>query len=509
MNIKDKLEQSAREYYTGEKPTFTDEQYDHLASKHDVGVGYTPINKTTRHHPHRMYSLFKHYQYDQFYDAISKMNDTSNIFTLKMDGLAISIQYKKGKYAGSTTRGNGTDGVVIDELIEKLISHPDAKIPHTLPVDEDVEVHGELYMTYASLDELHSVFGAGEGGYANPRMAVSAIVNANNTDLIEFASFMPYRIYREIPIATYSDEIEMLTLFGFDTAPLCMLELSPLPTKDELNYILRYHFAKETRYPSDGVVVRVNNNALAQRLGHTAKAPKYAYALKASLGHHQSAILNFIYTLDTKGNIRVVADIFPVDINGTKVSRVNLGTLATVVGKGYHIDDEIAVHLKGHAIPSISGVTSKSPSPRAHITHCPSCNSELVNHKCTGGAKCPGTVDAVKRLLYSRLSGGKNTITDVSEIHEFKDFFTKTKLKKKYFNNVPEAEITNERIIRDIMTALSYGEVYTIVSHIGSSDCHLPTSAMQDLLDNPDRLYLPSSFIQSFFEDWLEFVSIR
>lgn len=309
-----KLEQflntASRAYYAGQ-PIITDEQFDKLAES----VGYSAVGArpsgSTEKHMYQMYSLQKYYE-DEGKRPLEGYQDLS--MTVKLDGAAISLLYVNGELVRALTRGDGSEGQIITD---KILAHK-GLVPHTIPVTGIYQITGEIVAPKHIENARNYAAGA-----------------LNLKDLEEFKtraiSFFAYGIQPSL-CPTFDQDLDVLRTFGFSVI-----------SDGELDKI----------YPCDGIVFRVNDNAVFQSLGYTAKHPRGAYARKERAEHVETKLLDVEWQVGKSGKVTPVAILEPVMIGDAVVSRATLNNPGFIEMLDLQLGDTVAVIRSGEIIPCI------------------------------------------------------------------------------------------------------------------------------------------------------------
>lgn len=302
------LNHASRMYYGG-TPIISDAVFDQLADS----AGYTSVGAkeygNVEKHLYRMYSLQKYYE-DQGEAPLREYNTSVSV---KLDGAAISVLYVDGHLVRVLTRGDGIEGTVItDKFINSNI------IPLEIKHTGIVQITGEIVAPKHIPNSRNYAAGA-----------------LNLKDLEEFKtkaiSFFAYGVYPSIK-DTYDEDMKYLKRMGFGTI------------KDgDLDQI----------YPSDGIVFRVNSNAIFNEMGFTSKHPKGAYARKERQEAVETTILAVEWSTGRSGRVTPVAILEPVMIGDKLVSRATLNNLGFIEALDLRIGDTIALRLAGMIIPEV------------------------------------------------------------------------------------------------------------------------------------------------------------
>ena len=304
------LDQASQTYYAG-TPTISDQVFDQLADS----CGYNKIGAVAHgkkaKHLYPMYSLQKFYEDEGKADPLAGLDVTTSI---KLDGAAISLLYINGTLVQALTRGDGVEGQVItDKMYE-----------HGSLVPLNIELTGTIQITGEIVAPLH---------VENSRNYAAGSLNLK--DLDEFKTraieFFAYQITPSLD-PTWSGDMRVLKQLGFNT-------------------VLEPELAKI--YPSDGIVVRLNNNHQFEQMGYTSKHPRGAYARKVRAEHVETTLLGVEWQVGKSGKVTPIAILEPVYIGDALVSRATLNNPGFIEQLDLQLGDRVAVIRAGEIIPCI------------------------------------------------------------------------------------------------------------------------------------------------------------
>ncbi len=403
------IEQANYEYYTLDNPTLTDREYDNLMSELlDIENRYPEIKRADSpsekiggevisefqkvNHKVPLFSIadvFNESEIVGFIERISKEFPNANyVCELKIDGLAVSIQYEKGVFKRAATRGNGTVGEDISHNVKTIKS-----IPMRLNKDVDLEVRGEIYMPLSSFNKLNEEREKnGEPLFQNPRNAAAGSIRqldstiAKKRGLDAFFYHVP-----ETDKQTHYEALEDLKEYGLTVNPNIKLVHNLEEILDYINYWTEHRF--ELPYDIDGIVIKVNNIAMQRELGATAKYPRWVIAYKFPAEEVKTKLTNIICTVGRTGQITPNAVFDPVKIMGSTVRRATLHNEQYIKDKNLLIGDNILVRKAGDVIPEVVGpVTKDRTGTEVEFKmpeHCPICNTKLIRSESGIDLKCP------------------------------------------------------------------------------------------------------------------------
>ena len=300
---------------------------------------------------------------------------------LKIDGLAISLVYKKGVFVKGSTRGNGIIGEDITENLKTIKA-----IPLRLSEPIDVEVRGECYMPKDSFLKLNKAREEqGQTVFANPRNAAAGSLrqlDTKETAKRNLSVFMYYLMEPEkFGITTQSQALAQLKAWGFkvNEEAIVASEMSEIDA-----YIDEYH-AKRAKlaYEIDGIVIKADPFAIHAEVGNTVKVPRWAIAYKFPPDEQETIVREIEWTVGRTGVVTPTAVMDPVTLAGTVVSRASLHNPDYLKQKDIRLGDTVKLHKAGDIIPEISEVVlAKRPAssePYVIPKECPECGAKLVH----------------------------------------------------------------------------------------------------------------------------------
>ena len=415
--LKAVLWENSRKYYVENAPTMSDYEYDQLMHElEDLErryPEYATLDSPTRRvgsdleagfakYPHKypMLSLGNTYsigEVEEFAERASRTLDIPYTWCceLKFDGTAICLTYRHGKLFRALTRG---DGVVGDDVTANALRI--ANIPETLQGNgwpEEFEIRGEVLMPYDSFERLNREREANEDQpFANPRNAASGSLKLQDPEEVVKRGLMCtlYHIPTgQVDYPTHDEALRAAQSWGLpvsDERRLCH-DIEEIEA-----YIAHWDTArKQLPYPTDGIVIKINEMDAQRRLGYTAKCPRWAVAYKFKAEEALTPILSIDYQVGRTGAVTPVANLDPVFLSGTMVKRATLVNEDQMNMLDIHEGDWVYVEKGGEIIPKITGVEESKRAPGAQRPPfpkvCPDCGTPLV--KPEGEAKwfCPNT----------------------------------------------------------------------------------------------------------------------
>ena len=402
------LNRYAYEYYTKDAPSVSDSEYDQLyrelveletahpdeilpeSPTHRVG-GVVLKGFTKYQHQYPLYSLqdaFSREELEAFDQRVRKeFPSISYVCELKIDGLSISLTYENGVLVTGATRGDGSVGEDITENLKRV-----KDIPLVLPEPVNITVRGECYMPRASFDRVNQIRQEnGEPEFANPRNAAAGTLRQLDTKIVAKRNLATF-LYQEVSPTDQSSQegvLEKLARLGFVVNQERVLAEDMEQIWDFIQKVAQLR--EDLPYDIDGVVIKVNDLAVQEELGFTVKAPKWAVAYKFPAEEKEAKILSVDWTVGRTGVVTPTANLTPVQLAGTTVSRATLHNVDYIAEKDIHQNDTVIVYKAGDIIPAVLRVVKDkrvSDQALAIPTHCPSCQSELLHFEDEVALRC-------------------------------------------------------------------------------------------------------------------------
>jgi len=321
------------------------------------------------------------------------------ICELKFDGVALSFWYENGQLTKGVTRGDGTRGDDITANVKTIRSIPLQVNKQHFP--SSFEVRGEGFMPISSFEKINEEkLAKGDAPLANPRNAASGTFKMQDSAEVARRNMDCY-IYsflgNEIPFQTHEEGLLLLNQHGF---PVSQTWKKCQSIEDVLAYINEWD-DKRNNLPlnTDGIVIKINDLGQQERLGYTAKSPRWAIAYKYPSEIAHTTIESLSYQVGRTGNITPVANLQPVYLAGTVIKRASVHNANEIQRLDLHEGDIVFIEKGGEIIPKITGVDLTKRKEHAQAfkfpTTCPECNGELVridgeaNHYCVNETACP------------------------------------------------------------------------------------------------------------------------
>lgn len=407
-------------YYVLNAPEISDQEFDHLMyelqdleARHPeykdpnsptMRVG-SDLNKnfTQMAHKYPMLSLANTYSeadVADFYERVRKGlegEDFEICAELKFDGTSISLTYVDGKLTQAVTRGDGVQGDVVTDNVKTIRS-----IPLVLPSDKEYprefEMRGEVLMPWTVFEDLNRARELREEPlFANPRNAASGTLKLQNSAEVasrKLDAYLYYVLGEQLPHDGHYENLMEARKWGFKISE----HMRKCRTLQEVMGYINYWDTERKNLPvaTDGIVLKVNSARQQQRLGLTAKSPRWAIAYKFQAERACTRLNKVTYQVGRTGAVTPVANLDPVQLAGTVVKRASLHNADIIAGLDLHIGDMVYVEKGGEIIPKIVGVNPDARSQageKVHfISHCPECGAELIRYEGEAAHYCPNDV---------------------------------------------------------------------------------------------------------------------
>ena len=409
MNVKDRideiralLEKYNYEYYVLDNPSVSDAEYDRLMqelillekenpeyqsplspSQRVGGLVQDEFAKVT--HKRMMLSLANAFNEDDLRDFDKKVREITGLdkvtymAEMKIDGLGMSLVYR-GNLQYAATRGNGTTGEDVTANVITIKS-----IPSHIRLNDDFEVRGEVFMPKKSLERLNAQRKeTGESLFANARNAAAGSIRQLDSAIAASRGLDAFWYYfvnaSDFGVRYHSEALKMVDDLGFKTNPerrLCN------GIEEVLKYIDEYTEKRSSlAYDIDGIVIKVDDMALYDKLGYTAKTPRWAIAYKFPPEEVITKLEDIIFTVGRTGKITPNAVLSPVRVAGSVVQRATLHNEDFIIDKDLKIGDYVIIRKAGDVIPEVVGPVKDrrqgNEIPFEMITNCPVCGSPLI-----------------------------------------------------------------------------------------------------------------------------------
>jgi DNA ligase (NAD+) len=311
----------------------------------------------------------------------------------KIDGLSINLTYENGRFVRGATRGDGTEGEDVTANLHTMKSVPDRLAGHAPRL---IEIRGEVFMTKADFLALNqSQAEAGAKVFANPRNAAAGSLRALEPALtasrqLEYSAYF-LLVDGKFHYDSHWESLEELSRMGFKVN---VHRKKCAGLDDVLEFYKNWESKRESlNYEIDGVVIKVDSIRQQERLGWTAKAPRWAIAFKFPAHQEQTVIENIGVQVGRTGTLTPVAHLKAVNIAGVTVTRATLHNEDEIARLGVEIGDTVLVERSGDVIPKVVRVVKqgKDRRPFKMPKHCPVCGGEIVREEGEAASRCINT----------------------------------------------------------------------------------------------------------------------
>lgn len=482
--LQEQLKRANHEYFVLNNPTMSDYDYDlllqeltKLEKKHPEMV--TKDSPTQRvggevsskfnkiRHTKPMLSLGNLFSEEDVIDFDKKIrkvvSDYSYTVDLKIDGLSVSILYQDGYLLRAATRGDGVIGEDITENVKTIRSIP-LKIDYT----DELEVRGEIFMPKKYFDELNEMRASNnKETFRNPRNAAAGTMRQLDPKVVskrKLDAFMHYAI-ADNGINNHYESLQFLKRLGFkinDKTKKCQ-DVSEII--EYINEVEEYRF--NLPYEIDGVVIKVNEFDMYDTIGYTAKYPKWAIAYKFKALEVETILNDITFQIGRTGVVKPVAELEPVMISGSLVSRATLHNEDFCKDRDIHIKDHVIVRKAGEIIPEVLRTLPNKRTgnevPFQMISHCPKCGSELIRKENEADYYCvnpdceakhlEGMIHFASRDAYNIDGLGESILTELYNdgyIHDIADVFEL----KKHYQELIVKENFGEKSVQNLLDAI-------------------------------------------------------
>lgn len=501
-NLSNVIDAYNNEYYNNNESSIDDKEYDTLldtlekmekiypsdsdspTKKVGASIKNSPFKKVD--HNVKMLSLMNTYSKDDLlkYDSgikdILKVDEIEYVLEVKLDGLSISLIYDKGKLVRGLTRGDGTTGEDVTENI-KMINN----IPKTISSKKYIEVRGEIILPRRKLEEINKIQESrGKKLYANCRNLASGTMRQLDPSIVKERGLECYIYqlvnYKDFNVSTHFEAIDMLENLGFPTTGI--FEVYP-NIKKTFRGITFWEKEKDNlRYDTDGMVIKVNKLEYYDKLPASSRYPKYAMAYKFDPEKASTRLIKITNQIGRSGIITPVAELEPVRLSSTIVSRATLHNYAYIKEKDIREGDMVIIKKAAEIIPQIESVDKKyrpdSSKEYEVPTKCPYCDSYLVSFG-NVGLKCSNTFCSEKILQSLVYFCGKDAmdIKGVSNsfisllihmkmIHGIADLYTLKDMKETLYELKGYGENSIDKVLSAIEDSKSK-PLYRIITGLG------------------------------------------
>lgn len=435
------------QYYVLAQPEISDFEYDNLLKElneleENNPQFFDPNSPTQRvgndttlefkqvSHKYPMLSLGNTYSPEEVTDFIQRvqkgLNGEETEFTceLKFDGVAIGLSYNKGILKQAVTRGDGVKGDDVTNNVKTIRSIPLKLSGNDFP--EEFEIRGEILLPHKGFEKINTErIKNNEPPFANPRNAAAGTLKLQKSATVAkrpLDCFLYSILGNYLPFNTHYENLTKAREWGFKVSE----HIKICKGIDEIFEYINYWDKERHKLPfgTDGVVIKVNNYQQQEKLGYTAKSPRWAIAYKFKAEQATTKLLSIQYQVGRTGAITPVANLEPVLLAGTTVKRASLHNSDQIKLLDIHENDTVFVEKGGDIIPKIVGVDKRKRKTGSKeidfIKKCPECGSELIRiegeakHYCPNTAGCPPQIKGRIEHFVSRkamnIGGAEATI---------------------------------------------------------------------------------------------------
>ena len=448
LELRNILDRLAYEYYVLDQPSKSDQEYDRyyqeLVALEDKFPQYRDPNSITQRvggvvldaftkveHKRTMLSLGNAFNLEDlhaFDERVREVVPTARyVVELKIDGLAMSLIYRDGRFVQALTRG---DGVVGEDVTHNVKTIP--SIPMHIPLQGEVEVRGEVYMPNASFQMLNEEREKnGEELFANPRNAAAGSIRQLDSSVAAKRKLDAFWYYfvnaQEYDIHSHEEALQKMSEMHLRVNPLRRV----CARIDEV-----WQFIEEITeqrndlpYAIDGMVIKVDDLDAQNRLGSTVKVPRWAIAYKFPAEEVITKLLDIVVSVGRTGRITPNAVLEPVRVAGTTVSAAQLHNEDMIKEKDIRIHDDVVVRKAGDIIPEVVRPLLERRNHTQEVyhfpTHCPICGSELVRFPEEAAHYCINQ-DCPARVVESMIHFASRDAMDIDTLGDKKiEFFHK------------------------------------------------------------------------------------
>ena len=548
--LREELKRHSYLYYVKDDPEITDYEYDMMMKKlieeeERLGLPIPPDSPSVRvggsavssfakvEHEVPLLSLNDVFSFDELKEFDRRVKedcpDADYDTEIKIDGLSVSLEYKDGLFYRGATRGDGIVGEDVTENLKTIGS-----IPLRLSEPVTLTVRGEVYMpvkNFLSLNEKREE--AGEPLFKNPRNAAAGslrqldpkITASRGLDILIFN----LQKCDEKSFDTHLESLDWLEKLGFKVVPVRTYFKNVVEAISEIEKIGRgdYHL----KFDIDGAVIKVNSLKMREKLGFTAKAPRWAAAYKYPPERKETKLYDITVQVGRTGVLTPTAELDPVFIGGTTVSRATLHNIDFINSKDIRIGDTVILQKAGEIIPEIIGPVkekrTESEVPYSMPEFCPVCGAKVVREegeaavRCSSN-ECPAQLQRNIEHFVSRdamdISGlgpaiiaqmlEKKLIASTADIYSLKkeDIVPLEKLGEKSADNLLSAiEKSKERDLSNLIYALGIrqvgsGAAKSLAAHFKTLD-NLLNAEASELSEVDDFGPVTAESIRDYFSE--------
>lgn len=546
------IRQYNHEYHVLDHPSVSDQEYDRcmqelIQLEHDYPeffdvnspsqqVGGAVLDKFIKvKHDQMMLSLGNVYnkeEVDAFIDRVVKETDLDEFsLELKIDGLAMSLRYDQGQFLRAITRGSGDEGEDVSLNVKTIKS-----IPLKIQYNQPLEVRGEVYLPKAQFDRLNKERRLNqEEEFANPRNAAAGSIRQLDSNIAasrNLDAFWYYLIQGDkMGLSSHTEALNWMKSQGFKVNPYtkrCIGKEEVWNTIEEMSQL-----RQTLPYEIDGIVLKLNSFDGQNKLGFTAKTPRWAVAYKFPAEEVITTLQDIFITIGRTGKVTPNAQLAPVRIAGTSVSFAQLHNEDFINSKDIRINDQVVVRKAGEIIPevvrSLPDRRDGTQSVYVFPTHCPHCDGPLVRDENEAAHYCINTnceARVVESLAHFASRDAMNieglgtktveTLHQAHLLHSIADIYTLNAkrnellslpgFKEKSVDNLLQAiENSKNNSLEKLLTGLGIRQVgekaaRTLASQYENLDLLLNVS-VEELSRIKDIGLITANFIVSYFHE--------
>lgn len=426
IELRKELNQHNYSYYVLDNPSISDQDFDfklkeleelenqYKKENPNIDNSFFELSPTKRvggetnksfkqvEHKYPMLSLSNTYSIEEIEEFVQRTQESLNkeedlewVCELKYDGVAVSLNYKDGKLIQALTRGNGTIGDDITDNVKTIKSIPLELFGDDYP--KEFEIRGEIIFPNKGFEEFNKQrIEQGEEPLANPRNAASGSVKLldpketakRKLDCVLYFILSEDSVFNK---ETHYKRLQKAKTWGFNIPSFIGICKSIEDIRDFIEYWDKERF--NLGFNIDGIVIKLNDSSLWERLGNTAKSPRWTTAYKFKAERKETKLISVEYQVGRTGVITPVANLEPVSLGGTIVRRASLHNSDIMEKLDIRIGDYVYVEKGGEIIPKIIEVNlekrDKDSQKLEYIKHCPECNTLLTKEESEAGHYCP------------------------------------------------------------------------------------------------------------------------
>ena len=500
--LKNEIDFHDNKYHSEDNPIISDFEYDNLCREYDTLINKNPefkflerktvgfqTSKQFQKYNHRkpMISLTNAFSFEDVNDFIERTLKFLNLekdFQIdfmcepKIDGLSISLLYVNGNLFNAVTRGDGKVGEIVTDNVKTI-----KDIPHKLKGNypKFIEIRGEIFMTKTNFEELNKTQIEKDGKvFANSRNAAAGSIRQKDINILRerklnFYAFSIGEYTNDFNIKTQFDLLKKFERMGVITNQ----ENFRASNFEDIKKFYSLMISKriELDYEIDGLVYKVNDRILQERLGNLSRSPRWAIAHKLPPEIVETVLLNIETQVGRTGALTPVGKLKPVKVGGVLISNVTLHNEDEISRKDIRVGDIVKIQRAGDVIPQITEVIKekRQNNPRVYVppNFCPSCGGKTYKPKseairrCLSGVNCPSqTVEKLKHFVSKNAFnieglGDKlivmlfkekiiNDFSDIFKIYKYKEILEKREgLGKLSVSNLLKSIESKKRISLD------------------------------------------------------------